>query len=234
MKRFVRKAVSMMLALAMVIAVAQVKAPTVQAARRVQQLPTIMACSVWSAPATTEANRVKKIPAGYTVTIYTDVIVQSTLGDGKTFYQTAKGCYILCKCFDASQISAQGQTVSNQGTTNQTTEYPKLTDGKVHVATDADFWTTVRNSTIPVIVDFSAVWCGPCQRMKPKFESAAAKYTNVLFLTVDIDDNWRLSSEFGIRAVPTIVIMKNGEVVHYTTGGRDEDGIGSLLKNYAF
>lgn len=59
---------------------------------------TIMECSVWSAPNTAEENRVKKIPAGYNVTVYPEV-VESTAGDGKTFYMTSKGCYILCKCF---------------------------------------------------------------------------------------------------------------------------------------
>lgn len=69
----------------------------VHAAELVTKMTT-MECSVWSQPNTAEEYRVKRIPAGYNVTVYPE-IVQSTAGDGKTFYQTGKGCYILCKCF---------------------------------------------------------------------------------------------------------------------------------------
>lgn len=56
-------------------------------------------CTNWTAPATTEANRGKKLSVGYQVTVYPEVI-NSTLGDGKKFYKTVKGTYILCKCLD--------------------------------------------------------------------------------------------------------------------------------------
>lgn len=78
----------------------------VEAASKLQ-LVTTMDCSVWSAPNTAEKNRVKKIPAGYTVTVYDEVYTSAT---GKTFYKTAKGCYILCKCFSPSQTQGQVQT----------------------------------------------------------------------------------------------------------------------------
>lgn len=64
-------------------------------------MTTNMECSIWSAPETSEANRVKRIPEGYQVTVYPTVIA-STNGDGKTFYQTVKGNYVLCRCLSAS------------------------------------------------------------------------------------------------------------------------------------
>lgn len=67
-------------------------------------ITTTMECSIWSAPATLEENRVKKIPSGWNVTII-PVVVDSTICDGKTFYQTAKGCYILCKCCDGNEVN---------------------------------------------------------------------------------------------------------------------------------
>ena len=67
-------------------------------------ITTTMECTIWAAPATIEENRVKKIPVGWNVTII-PVVVDSTIGDGKTFYQTAKGSYILCKCCDGNEIT---------------------------------------------------------------------------------------------------------------------------------
>lgn len=60
-------------------------------------MTTVKECSIWSAPNTSEQNRVKKVPAGYSITVIPEV-VQSTKGDGKTFYKTAKGSYVLCNC----------------------------------------------------------------------------------------------------------------------------------------
>lgn len=64
-------------------------------------MTTNMECSVWAAPETSEVNRVKRVPEGYQVTVYPTVIA-STNGDGKTFYQTIKGNYVLCRCLSAS------------------------------------------------------------------------------------------------------------------------------------
>lgn len=71
---------------------------TSQAASKPVVFTTTMDCSVWAAPNTAEANRIKRIPAGYQVTVYPDVVL-STAGDGKLFFKTSKGAYILCKCF---------------------------------------------------------------------------------------------------------------------------------------
>lgn len=79
----------------------------VEAASKSAKFLTLMECSVWSAPATVGANRVKKIPAGYPVTVYTNKVYYSTTGDGKTFYKTVKGSYILCKCLDVNGTSGK-------------------------------------------------------------------------------------------------------------------------------
>lgn len=119
MKKIMKKVVGAMFSFVMAFTCAQV-APgmttTVHAAEAVT-LTTTMECSVWSAPATKEVNRVKKIPAGYAVKVY-KTPVASTLGDGKTFYKTSKNCYILCKCFGESETQTQkttGQSSSVSG-----------------------------------------------------------------------------------------------------------------------
>lgn len=69
---------------------------------------TTQRCSIWSAPATTEENRVKYVDAGYQITIYPEVI-ESELGDGKTFYRTMKGAYVLCRCVEGTGIGTESE-----------------------------------------------------------------------------------------------------------------------------
>lgn len=72
---------------------------------------TTQRCSIWSAPATTEENRVKYVDAGYQITIYPEVI-ESELGDGKTFYRTMKGAYVLCRCVEGAGIGTESEAQS--------------------------------------------------------------------------------------------------------------------------
>ena len=102
LQRFILPAAAFMISCMAALAPAR----DVKAASGQEVKTTTMACSVWSAPATLEENRVKSVSAGYSVTVYPDVI-QSTAGDGKTFYRTVKGNYILCKCFDAPAVQTK-------------------------------------------------------------------------------------------------------------------------------
>ncbi|MCM1103693.1 MAG: hypothetical protein NC409_06255 [Clostridium sp.] len=76
---------------------------------------TTQRCSIWSAPATTEENRVKYVDEGYQITLYPEVI-QSGLGDGKTFYRTIKGAYVLCRCVVGDLDSVDSSTATGTGT----------------------------------------------------------------------------------------------------------------------
>lgn len=103
-----KKIMASLLAVATVVSALGVSSVDAQAASKKKSEPvvayTTQACTIWTAPDThNEANRGKKLTAGYKVTVYKDVI-KSTAGDGKTFYKTSKGAYILCKCitFDAN------------------------------------------------------------------------------------------------------------------------------------
>lgn len=83
------------------------------AAGGTQVIITNQECSIWSAPNTSEQYRVKKVPAGYQITVYKDV-VQSTRGDGKTFYKTLKGAYILCKyCSGSASPNSSAKVEDN-------------------------------------------------------------------------------------------------------------------------
>ncbi|ORE04286.1 thioredoxin-like protein, partial [Rhizopus microsporus var. microsporus] len=61
-----------------------------------------------------------------------------------------------------------------------------------------------------VIVDFTASWCGPCRLVKPVILKLAEQYTEILFLVVDVDERADIASEYGIRAMPTVMFFKDG------------------------
>ncbi len=69
-----------------------------------------------------------------------------------------------------------------------------------------------------VVVDFYASWCGPCMRLTPVFESLAQKYTDVLFIKVDVDKFDTISSQYGIRSIPAIIYFKAGQKIDQTVG----------------
>jgi thioredoxin 1 len=85
--------------------------------------------------------------------------------------------------------------------------------------TDATFEAEVLKSDLPVLVDFNAEWCGPCRSLAPIVEELAKEYDGrVKFLQLDIDNSRQTPSAYGIMAVPTLILFKNGEVADKITG----------------
>ncbi|XP_063770290.1 thioredoxin-like [Pseudophryne corroboree] len=69
-----------------------------------------------------------------------------------------------------------------------------------------------------VVVDFTATWCGPCKMIGPFFDGLSAKYTDVVFLKVDVDDAQDVASHCDIKCMPTFHFYKNGERIHEFSG----------------
>ena len=79
----------------------------------------------------------------------------------------------------------------------------------------------IRNSDIPVVVDFWAAWCGPCRAMAPEFEKAAQMMEpHARFLKVDSDQEQAASMQYNIRSIPTLIVFKGGKEVARTSGAR--------------
>ena len=71
----------------------------------------------------------------------------------------------------------------------------------------------------PVVVDFWATWCGPCKKIAPDIEALAEEYEGrVIIGKCDVDDNDDLTTKFGVRNIPTVISINNGEVVDKTVG----------------
>lgn len=84
---------------------------------------------------------------------------------------------------------------------------------KTVTITDDNFENEVINSDLPVLIDFWAVWCGPCKIIAPVVEQLAEEYDGKLKVgKLDVDSNQQTSIKYGVRSIPTLLLFKNGQV----------------------
>ncbi|MDZ7586137.1 MAG: thioredoxin [Patescibacteria group bacterium] len=98
--------------------------------------------------------------------------------------------------------------------------------------TDQDFETQVLKSKLPVLVDFYADWCGPCQQAAPVIDELAEEYKDkVLIGKVNVDENQNTSGKYGIMSIPTMVVFKEGKEVERVSGFGGKEGVVKLIEN---
>jgi thioredoxin len=103
--------------------------------------------------------------------------------------------------------------------------------GNAVAVTEQSFENEVVQSSVPVLVDFWAAWCGPCRAIAPTVEELAGEYSGKLkVVKVDVDENPEVSSRYGVQSIPTLLIFKNGEVVERMVGAYPKNMLLQKLK----
>jgi thioredoxin 1 len=103
--------------------------------------------------------------------------------------------------------------------------------GNVHTVNDLNFDQEVLKSDTPVLVDFTATWCGPCRQIAPLVEQLAGEYAGRVKVTkLDIDESPGTAQKYGIRGVPTLYMFRGGEVVAQQVGAVPKGTIAQLME----
>ncbi len=102
----------------------------------------------------------------------------------------------------------------------------------IHV-TDAAFEKTVLNSTVPVIVDFWAPWCGPCKMIAPSLEKIAREYAGkVIVAKVNTDEDPEWAMKYGVQGIPTMLFVSGGKIVYRHVGTLPEPMLRTIVTQF--
>ncbi len=96
--------------------------------------------------------------------------------------------------------------------------------------TDGAFDSDVLKSSVPVLVDFWAEWCGPCRQMTPTIDTIATEYDGKASVgKLNVDDNSQTAARYNIRGIPTLLLFKNGQIVEQRVGAVGKSDVQKML-----
>ncbi len=127
-----------------------------------------------------------------------------------------------------SLVDEELEKIMKKKLSEMTTRY----EPKILELNDSNFDKAIVGET-PVIIDFWATWCGPCQFMLPIFTRLAKKYRTIRFARVNVDDAQGISQRYEVYAIPTFIVFKNGKPVDKAVGAVGEPGIHMLAQKYS-
>jgi thioredoxin 2 len=105
--------------------------------------------------------------------------------------------------------------------------------GQPVTVTDSNFGDVVEKSSLPVLLDMWAAWCGPCRMVAPTIDTLAKELAGrVLVGKLDVDANPRTSARFGVQSIPTLLIIKNGREADRIVGVQTKEAIAQRLQRY--
>ena len=105
--------------------------------------------------------------------------------------------------------------------------------GNAIPVTDQSFQTEVLDSSIPVLVDFWAPWCGPCRAVAPTVDAIAVEYgAKLKVVKVNTDESSEVAMKYGVTSIPTLMVFKGGEIVERVLGNRPKADLASLVSRH--
>ncbi|MCD7453215.1 hypothetical protein HAX54_020089 [Datura stramonium] len=119
--------------------------------------------------------------------------------------------------YSATLHEAHNMPTTPQIKRSQVNAFHSSTKWKLH-------FDSLKDTNKLVVIDFTATWCGPCKYMEPVINDFAAKYTDVEFVKIDVDELMDVAQEYGVQAMPLFVLIRKGKVVDKIVGA-DKDGL---------
>ena len=105
--------------------------------------------------------------------------------------------------------------------------------GKALNISDVSFDNEVKRSTVPVLVDFWAPWCGPCKMQVPVIDELSEELNSkVKFVKLNVDENRQKAGEYNVSGIPTLILFKDGKIVQQMTGFHNKSQLKSIVERY--